>query len=124
MCSCYSHYLLPSGLISKLIVPKRHDSLDASFSIFIFAYRPLALVSNLRLLDVIVKGLNVVELLDCAGNLFTAIVNLALPFNVLKSGINLLIDKKNSPSVPSGLISKSNELIKDVTVVVDPSGFT
>jgi hypothetical protein len=78
-------------------------------------------VSNLRLLDVIVKGLNAVELLDCAGNLFTAIVNLALPFNVLKSGINLLIDKKNSPSVPSGLISKSNELIKDVTVVVLPS---
>ena len=66
-------------------------------------------------------------LLQCLivhGNLFTDIVILALPFNVLKSGINLRIDKKNSPSVPSGFISKSNELIKDVTVVVLPSAFS
>jgi hypothetical protein len=81
-------------------------------------------VSNFKLLDVTVKGLNAVVVLDCDGNLFTDIVILALPFNVLKSGINLFIDKKNSPSVPSGLISKSKEFIKDVTVVVLPSAFT
>ena len=107
--------------MSKLIVPKRHDSLAASFSILIFAYRPLALVSNLRLLDVTVKGLSAVELLDCAGNLFTDMVSFALPCSVLKSGINLFIDKKNSPSVSPVFMSKSNDLIKEGTVVVLPS---
>jgi len=41
------------------------------FSILIFAYRPLALVSTLVVLDVIVKGLKFVAVLSSAGKSFT-----------------------------------------------------
>ena len=81
-------------------------------------------MSNLRLLDVIVKGLNAVFVLDCDGNLFTASVSLALPWRFLKSGINLFNDKKNSPSVSSVLMSKSKDLANEVIVVLLPSALT
>jgi len=48
-------------------VPNLQDSPAPVFSIFKFAYRPLALVSTLVVLDVIVKGLNVVAVTSSDG---------------------------------------------------------
>ena len=50
-----------------------------SFSILTLTNLPLALVSFLSVLDVIVKGLKVVAVSDCCGYLLTANVTFALP---------------------------------------------
>ena len=83
-------------------MPNLHDWLAPSFSILIFAYRPLVLVSTLFVDDVIVKGLNVVAVSVCCGNLFTDMVILASPTRFLKSGSILRINKKNWPDVKWG----------------------
>ena len=72
---------------------------------------------------------------DCCGYLFTANVTLALPAKVLKSGTKRLTAKKISPAMlgPDDLPlaslclccrSKSKDLIKDGTIVVEPSSLT
>ena len=109
--------------------------MTASFSILTLTNLPLALVSFLSVLDVIVKGLSAVCTSVCCGYLFTFKLTLALPSNVLKSGTNLLTAKNNSPAnvFPTAcpdafflLCSKtiSKDYIKEETIVVDPSSFT
>ena len=56
------------------------------FSILIFAYRPLALVSTFVVADVIVKGLRVVTASESDGKSFMATVIRLLPVNTLKLG--------------------------------------
>jgi len=111
-------------------VPYLHDSLAVSFSIFIFKNLPLALVSFLRVEDVIVNGLNAVVTCVSCGYLLTPSVTFALPCNDLKSGTNLRKARKASPAsfslCPLCLDSKSisNDFIKEVRAVVVPFGFT
>ena len=77
-------------------------------------------MSTLVVLDVIVKGLNVVAALGSAGKSLTDIVTWLLPVNTLKFGRNLPIAKNTS------LWSFCNEKLKDwtkeVKAVVLPSG--
>ena len=72
---------------------------------------------------------------DCCGYLFTANVTLALPAKVLKSGTKRLTAKKISPAMLGLTISllhlfvfvvgqNQKDLIKDGTIVVEPSSLT
>ena len=81
-------------------MPYLQDSFTAVFAIFTFTKRPLALVSILVVLDVIVKGLCVDDASVEDGKSFTANVTVAFPANVLKSGKNLLRET-NLLAVPS-----------------------
>jgi hypothetical protein len=85
--------------MSILNVPNLHDSEIALFSILIFTKRPLALVSFLVVLDVIVNGLREVAVSDCCGYRLTAKVTNAFPCKSLKSGTNLLTAKNTSPDI-------------------------
>jgi hypothetical protein len=53
--------------MSILNVPKRQDSLTSVFSILMLTNLPLALVSFLSVLELIVKGLKAVVVSDCCG---------------------------------------------------------
>ena len=80
-------------------MPNLQDSEASSFSILKFTNLPLALVSFLSVLEVIVNGLKVVVVSDCCGYRFTPIVTFALPASVLKSGTNLRKARNTSPAI-------------------------
>ena len=75
-------------------------------------------------LESIVKGLLVDDVSVCDGNLFTDSVTSELPFNVLKSGINLLTDTNKSPAPACDCRSRSYDCNVDVTFVTEPSSLT